>query len=434
MIESELMQIKERGTFNVFDKACGDIVFAGFQSVSILLWLYAKRGGFIFDPGLGKTLTISGALKLLHANDNSLKCLFFIKKSQITQTAKDVRLYSGLRVVTTTAESDQVSTRMLFRNTDNYDVLMLTHETLDREDVMYFLYENIYRFAVCVVDEAHYLLNYKESDRAMMLEAILPRFERVALLTATPLLTSYEQFAYFLYLLDHVKFKDVSKMVSYMKDGNRLDTIFPLNIYNYDRASLGIPNIYNSIPVFVEPHDFQRGATGEHVLQKTRGEGSVNQVTELIRGIRVQKSRGKKGIVFCYYHNSREYMLPFFDKTDIKYGCIHGNTPQNERDSVQNAFNSGELDVVIISVSEAINLDCDYVYLYQYTVKLKQIIGRAERGINPKIMDLFFMFTLDTGDADYFIENIYKKAEFVRSAIGKEYTEFLELGRTLKEM
>jgi hypothetical protein len=431
LIEDELLLIKEQGSFEAFNLACDGIEFGGFQSVSILLWLYAKRGGFIFDPGMGKTLTIAGALKMLFVSDKDSKCLFFIKKIQLDQTSADIRNYAGLRVVTTTAESKSLRSKVYWKNFESFDVLMVTQETLDSAEFMVFLYENLKRFNVCVVDEAHYLLDYKESDRALMLESILPRFERVALLTATPLVSRYEQFAYFLYLIDHKKFANVKKLVKQMEEGSRIDVLFPLSVYNYDRAGLGIANTYNSIPVWVEPHDWQVGLFGDNVLRKTRGEGSYNQVAELIRLLKVQKSRGRRGLVFCYYHSSREWLLPFLDESGLKYGCIHGGTGVSERTEVQRAFNLGELDVVVLSISEAMNLDSDFVFFYQYTVNVKQVVGRVERGLNPKVIDLFFMFTRLTGEVDYFLENIYKRAEYVRNAIGKEYSEFLSLGESV---
>jgi excinuclease UvrABC helicase subunit UvrB len=171
--------------------------------------------------------------------------------------------------------------------------------------------------------------------------------------------------------------------------------------------------------------------SGDNVLRKTRGEGSFNQVKELIRVLKVEKSKGKKGLVFCYYHTSREWLLPFLDESGLRYGCIHGGTKSSERTEVQSSFNAGELDVVVLSIAEAMNLDSDFVFFYQYTVKVKQIVGRAERGLNPKVIDLFFMFTRLTGEVDYFLENVFKRAEYVRNAIGKEYSEFLELGESL---
>ena len=43
-------------------------------------------------------------------------------------------------------------------------------------------------------------------------------------------------------------------------------------------------------------------------------------------------------------------------------------------------------------------------------------------------MDLYFLFTRHTYDAEYFLNTVYKQSHLVRSWIGKEYTEFLQVG------
>ena len=53
---------------------------------------------------------------------------------------------------------------------------------------------------------------------------------------------------------------------------------------------------------------------------------------------------------------------PFSGKSGIRYGCINGCTKRSEdRETMQRFNKDRELDVVITSITEAIDLDCDWV-------------------------------------------------------------------------
>lgn len=426
-LEEQLIEIKNRKSFEAFTHLCDGFDAAGFQAVSVLLWLYAKKGLFMFDPGMGKTFAIAMGLKALSSVYPETKCLFFIKKAQITQTYNDIRLYTGLRVITCTAEQHQIVNK-LYKDTDSYDVLMLTHEALQSDVVCTFLYCNLKHFTVCVIDEAHFLTNVRDSDRIVVLSAITSRIERIAALTATPFISKEEQYGDLLNVMDPVRFMRKDKLIKKLKSGEQLDLQYPLQIYNYDRKTEDIQNTYNIHVDWVEPHDFQRSANGGHLLKELRGPGSYNQLNELIRVLKLKKVEKKKGIVFIYYHETREWVVPFLEDAGMKFGCIHGETLQKDRDRIQKEFQEDLLDLVIISVTTSINLDCDYVYFYQYTLEIKQILGRGERGLKPKVMDLYFLFTRKTQDATFFLNTVYKLSHQVRSWIGKEYTEFLQAG------
>jgi superfamily II DNA or RNA helicase len=426
-LEEQLLEIKQRKRFDAFTHLCDGFEAAGFQSTSVLLWLYAKKGLFMFDPGMGKTLSIAMGLKALFAVNPHSRCLFFIKKTQITQTSNDIRLYTGLRVVTCTAEKEEIIWK-LYKNVKSYDVLMITHEALRSDYVCVFLQANLKYFNICVIDEAHYLTNIQESDRIFVLRAITSRIERVASLTATPFISKAEQYASLLNIMDPKLFERKDLLIKKLRQGIQLDTAYPLQIYNYDRKSEGIENTYNIHVRWVDPHDFQINIRTPQLLRQLRGPGSLNQLNDLITIIKLNQKKKKRGIVFIHYHDTRDWVLPFLKEANIHFGCIHGMTTQKERDEVQKNFQNGLLDIVVISVTTSINLDCDYIYFYQYTLEIKQILGRGERGLVPKVMDLYFLFTRHTFDAEYFLNTVYKQSHLVRSWIGKEYTEFLQVG------
>lgn len=431
-LESELLEIKDKKSFEAFTYLCDGMEAAPFQAVSVLLWLYKKKGLFRFDPGMGKTYTSALAMTALSNIEPETKCLFLIKKTQITQTSNDIRLYTGKRVITCTGEYNDIIDK-LSTHPDEYDVLMMTHEALQSDIVCLTLAKLVGFFNMCVVDEAHFLSNKKESDRITVLGALCDRIPYVAFLTATPFISRAEQFSSILHLMDRSTFSRPDKLLKQLRNDERPDLFYPLSIHSYDRVSEGIANTYDVKVAWVEPHDFQRDAKGAQLLRTLRGEGSYNQLNELKRVLLLKQQEQKRGIVYIYYHDTREWVLEQLEGCDIKYACIHGGTPQYERDRIQQEFQDKEIDVVITSVTTSINLDCEYIYFYQYTLEIKQIMGRGERGLNPKVLELHFQFTRHTNDAQFFLDNVYMLSKKVRAWIGVEYTEFLQLGGELLE-
>lgn len=431
-LEEELLEIKQTGSYDAFTHLCKGLEAAPFQAVSVLLWLYKKKGLYRFDPGMGKTYTSALAMTALSNLEPNTKCLFLIKKLQITQTANNMRLYTKKRVVTCTGEQ-KVIDYVFSQNPDNYDILMLTHETLQSDDACFYLSEIVSYFNMIVVDEAHFLTNSKESDRITVLSALCNRIPYVAFLTATPFISKSKQYASLLHIMDNMEFSRPDKLQKTLDSGERPDLLAPFSIYNYDRKSVGIENTYDVFVNWVEPHEFQLDATGTHLLQVLRGEGSFNQLNEMKHTLLNKVRERKKGIVYIYYHDTRDWVLENIQDLGIRYACIHGKTSQSDRDSIQQKFENGELDIVITSVTTSINLDCDFIYFYQYTLEIKQIVGRGERGLNPKKLELYFQFTKNTEDAKFFLDNVYMLSMQVRSWIGVEYTEFLELGGELIE-
>ena len=131
---------------------------------------------------------------------------------------------------------------------------------------------------------------------------------------------------------------------------------------------------------------------------------------------------GERGLVYINQHVIREWVLRFLDNAGIRYGCINGKTSKLEDEEVMDKFNNKkDLDVVITSVTEAIDLDCDWVMFYEYTVNVAQMIGRASRGLKDKTLKVYFMITEDTGELRYFYDNIYSVSEVIQKVVGKRY-------------
>ena len=178
------------------------------------------------------------------------------------------------------------------------------------------------------------------------------------------------------------------------------------------------------------PH--QENASYLELFDICKGEGAVEQATSLAQLIKFNEN--KRGLVYIKRHSIREYVLPFLKEAGITYRCINGKTPHKERKHILEEFNENKnVDVIITSVTEALDLDCDYVIFYEFTVEIKQMIGRAQRGFTDKNLFVFYMITDKTKEVDYFYNNIFKRCEVAAHVLNKDYSEVLSLEDELVE-
>jgi superfamily II DNA or RNA helicase len=430
-LESELKMLVGH---KAFQHILGEIELAPFQAVSAIKSLYSKGGLFIFDTGLGKTPTICAALKAIKNVRPMSKFLFFVKKSQLAQTPHDLRKWGKFRVVCSSAESEVMQNNLIKQSLDKVDVLMLTHETLGNFVVLYWLYNNLSLFTGIVVDEAHNLNNYHTSDRAWMLSCILSRMEYRFGLTATPIISDVQQFVNLLHMFWPQIFYDQKALVKAASSGVRLDEVYSLLVYNFTRSMLGIETNYIANPIWVEPHPWQvKVRTGDRLFEVMKGNGAENQVIALVDVVLERKRVGKRGLVYINEHMIREWVLPFLSRSGVKYECINGKvTDIAERKRIQDAFASGDLDIVITSVTESLNLDCEYIVFYEFTVNVQQMVGRGNRGLDAKVLEIIWILTKRSPEVQYFLDNIYARAVMVQTVLGKEYSEILEMGQMIQ--
>ena len=191
----------------------------------------------------------------------------------------------------------------------------------------------------------------------------------------------------------------------------------------------------HGIIVWTDPMPFQIDAEYSELSDLCKGEGATEQAEALAQLIQFNKSNGnERGLVYINRHKVREWVLPFLDEAGITYRCINGKTPNDERQKTLKEFNEEKtVDVVITSVTEALDLDCDYVIFYEFTANIKQMIGRAQRGFTDKDLFVFYIITDKTKEVDYFYNNVYKRCEIASYVLRKDYSEVLDLEDELLE-
>jgi superfamily II DNA or RNA helicase len=354
------------------------------------------------------------------------KFIFVGTSSQLEQTTKDLKRFTELEVISSSAKRVEMERIFNLKESSKHSILFITHDTLNQEEMVKYIYSRINSYYGIIVDEAHLVSNFTSSNSAFNLRALLRHFPLAIGLTATPVTTDSSQLGDLLHMYFPRDFDNLRELRRDMQEGeNPLERV-KNNVFVRSRRDVGVVSNYRTHYDIVEPHEWQIGADGLDRLELTRGEGALNQRNYLIDVVKGYK--GFRGLIFIERTASREWVEKGFREAGIKFKSIHGQDNKKERTSILDKLNKRELDVVITSVPEALNMSADYVYFYEYTADVKQMLGRAERGLNPKTLDIHFMFTRDTGDADFFVRRIYRIALWIQMVVGQDYREILKIG------
>lgn len=430
-IENELIL---RESFEAVKYILGGVELHDLQCIDIMKMLYQERCIVLYDTGTGKTLLSSAFMKLLKREDSTRKFIMFVKKDQLIQTPRKIRDTGGLVVNESAADSKSINS-IIQLGLQNTDVLMLTHNCLENEKIMNELFAIKHLFCGVIIDEAHELNNFANAHSALILQALCKAFQYCIALTATPITTEPKQLAHLAHIVNPERYKDYRRLTKDLANkvfDIREDPLFFINRNGEDFG--GIRNYKGSIHwVPAMPHQ-KENKRGHELLMLCKGPGAYNQANELTKLLKLYKMQNRRGLVYVNQHEVREWILPFLDTAKINYACINGLTNALDREEIMRKFNEEKsVDVVITSVTTAIDLDCDYVIFYEFTVLVKQMIGRAHRGLGNKNLSIIFMLTDDTNEVDYFLENIIEKSLMVRDLVHKDFSEIEDVNDDVRQ-
>lgn len=395
-----------------------------FQNQGVQAALLNKKMLLAFDTGTGKTFTYAVFVRGLLNRDPEKKHIFVIIHDSLEQAPRDLRMLCG---VPTAAFSTEMSSLQrlptLWRSSS---IIVLTYECFRVPEVVMFLYDHLMEIESVVIDEAHHAANWDVSDTAFMLRAITKFIPYVCELSATPATRESRQYYRLLNIIDRSLSPRRDETVSGKYDAR----YFPVNRTDYD-----IKGTYTPILKLVTPHPHQIGKIHGAISRVTKGTGSVNQVTALMEMTEDYLRRGKRVIIYVHFHDSRQWVEEHLQAHNIGFVSLHGKiTNMKERQEVLDTYGSGAVNVLVTSVSESLNIDSDVVIFYEFTTKLKQVMGRAHRGLEGKNLDLVFIITKDSAEVDYFMKYVYERSITIQRLLRKDYSEFITIGKQLEEL
>lgn len=415
--------LKEMQSFNAISDVLNGVTLHDLQCIDIMKLLYIKKAVVSYDTGTGKTLLASAVMQLLWREDPNRRFIIFVTKDQLQQTPKKIEKLTGVSVITSTACEKDVRGFLDKKGYLQCKVIMLTHECLRNHLMMKELWTEKDAFYGIFIDEAHRVNNKNFAMSADMISGMCTNFEYCIALTATPFTTDLNQLAKLASLIDGKRYPNYKKLKHQLESGLFTIKEDPLFFINRSGKELGRQSEYVGRILWVPAMHYQTTQTGGNALMELcKGEGAVRQA-EALAGL-LTEYHGKRGLVYVNQHSVREWVLPFLQKEGIRYECINGETKADDRKRIMHRFNEAkDIDVIITSVTTAIDLDCDYVVFYEFTVLIKQMIGRADRGLKGKTLDIWYVLTKGSWEPYYFLEHIVKRSELTAKILEKDIKE-----------
>lgn len=391
------------------------------QSKDLLLALAVKAFICMYDTGMGKTFMASAYMRALKNKNPKAKFLMFGTNNQLLQTCEKIEKTSGLKCVGYTESPRFTFTQ---QDLDNYDVIMLSHGCLNVPEHVTKLAFYLDQFDACVVDEMHLVSNFDNSRNAQMLQAILNNFEYKLGLTATPITTDTDQLAKALYMINPVVVDDwkvVAKDIKQYSSDSISGSLQYLFIVRQREE-----NNHKGIPLWVTPMEHQLNADGQKMFEITKGPGATAQHNKVYETIVAENF--KPGLIYANRRIVQSALYESLVEKGVKAVILNGATSKKNRQEIIEKFRAGFYDVMITNVTTALDLDCDWVMMYEFTSHVKQFIGRAERGFVSKELRVYFMFTRCTGEVDYFYRNVYEISLTIQKLLNVDFSEVISVG------
>lgn len=401
-----------------------DLEMPEFQNIGAYMALTNKKMLLGFDTGMGKTFTYAIIVRGLLNRNPEKKHIFVIIHDSVEQAPSDL---SELTAVPVEAFSGEAGAAGRLANLwERTSIFVMTYESFRNPNVVLFLYNHLMEIESLVIDEAHHCSNWDTSNTAFMIRALCRYIPYVEELSATPATRESKQFYRTMNIID----RNISPQRDETNHGAYVDRYLPVNRGDYD-----MKGAYRTTPEIVVPMPHQVGKLKGDIFRVTKGPGAVNQVERLVSVVLDRKREGKAIIVYVHLHAVREWVEQHFRDAGITFESLTGKVvKQEERHRILDTFAQRKVDVLITSVSESLNIDADVVIFYEFTTRIKQVMGRAHRGLEGKELELVFIITRDTAEVDFFNKYIYKRSLTLQRLLRKDYSEFIRVGDKLKEM
>ena len=392
-----------------------------FQNIGVQKLLLNKKMLLAFDTGTGKTFTYSLLVRALLNRNPEKKHVLVIIHDSLKQVPSDVSNLIAAPVSAFSNTFQELSN--LKRAWNGSSVIIFTYECFRNEKVVRFLYDKLMEIESFVVDEAHHISNWDSSDTALMIRAFMKYIPYVAGLSATPMTSHSSQFYQLLNSID----RNLSSHRDETDYGKYDDRYFPVN-----RSDYKIKGNYKVTLEFVDPMMHQIGNIHGIIFKVIKGTGAVNQVEKLIDLTKARISDDKRIIIYVNYHDTRKWVEQYLDMNGLPFVSLHGKSGNmNLRKDILSQYEEGKVSILVTSISESLNIDSDVVIFYEFTTKLKQVMGRAHRGLEAKELELVFILTKDSAEIEFFMQYVYKRSLIMQRLLGKDYSEFIQVGEEI---
>lgn len=442
-----LLPLTHRKSCRSLENLVNGITLDWFQTYSVAYALVVKNVILSLDTGLGKTLIACAVMNWYKKAFPHLKWIYLVERNNYEQTLNKLRQHTDLAVVGTTGESDAIVDAFVKTDIDTIDCVVLTYEAIRSLSVNKYLFRERRFFKNLIVDESHNLGNIS-SQVYKLVRALCVNMEFKMFMTATPLKVSPRQMIAQYEMLNREAFQetdyegyarqfevrdDLGKVVDY-QFLDELAHDIQLHYVNFTRDELGLKGKYRvrlrmcDSPMDLAVADIKRSELARELKSRPNCNALAKLKDECLEHI----FDGKKGLVYANQNAIKDAVGKALADAGLKVEIVDGRSVNRKRrEQILNLFKAGEIDVVVTNITAGLDLPCDFIIMYELSVDIKQLIGRAERGLQGNSIDLSFYITKDSEEIDYFINNIYKRGILLQEVCKKDVSELKKAKRDL---
>lgn len=442
-LEDEIEMIEElskRGGMQSIENVLPGITLASFQTFVIVLCLIRKKQLISMDTGLGKTLVAAAIMRLV---STTKKWLFICQDSNIVQTARKLsKFLPDKRVQICT--SDPKQKKMFFTLSESSDIHVLTYQSFANEEVNKLLFSRRKEYVGLICDESHTIGNDGSNASTLLKHMLRKNFEYQFFLTATPLRVDIFQILNQINMIDPIlvpdpqnlaikhTIYDAARNVVGFHSLKELSDLIMLRYISVTRGDLGVAGDYHSKLLIVPQDPNIKKHDKPESIKFEKSSPNNYSLRALCNLVRRYLGEGKKGLVYANLEIYKSLLLRELSKF-CRVGRLDGTLKRLESSKVQEGFNSGDYDVLVSNITEGRDLSCDYIVFYEQTVNFKQFIGRGERGIQGKDLDIVFILIKDSYDLQFFYKNVYKRGLVLETLCGKNIKELRDIKKQIEK-
>lgn len=406
------------------DNVLENVEMPDMQLKGLRFVLEHKKALLGYDTGTGKTYTFAGIVRALLNRDPTKKHILVIINDAIEQVPRDVAHLVRVPVETFNGAAESISRLRFYW--DRTSIFCFTLEAFRQIGIVEFLFKKLPEIESWTIDEAHHVANWDASDTAFMIRSLVRCIHYVVELSATPMTREAKQF----YRLQNLLDRRCSPHRDETFRDRYINHYLPVNRADYD-----IKGKYTPTLIVVNPTLDQMQPQSGIVFRHLKGTGATPQVKALVEFVRCRLEKGKRVLVYLHYHDTRQWVEQNFQEQGIAFASLHGRLrTRAERQTVLERFRQNEVDVLLTSVTESLNIEADVVVFYEFTTLVKQVIGRAHRGLKGKELEVAFLITRETDEVDYFIKYIYQRSLTIQKLLQKDYSELISIGRQVEQL
>lgn len=150
-----------------------------------------------------------------------------------------------------------------------------------------------------------------------------------------------------------------------------------------------------------------------------------NTAIALVEILSLYKQQGKRGVIYANRNVLKRALQKILSDSGFTVEILDGSltATQKKKDAVHKHFLDNELDVLITNITTGKDLPCDFIIFYELTFDYKQMVGRGERGLEGKNLDIYFILTDSLYEMRYFYANVYQRGLLLERLCGKDMPE-----------